>query len=59
MNLLTMRPTGQAADFLNCLSQDLGFVQLVPLGDCFHKIGILELVYVGCRYNETPRVFGC
>lgn len=35
---------------------DLGFVRLLPPGDCFHKTGILELVCVGCRYYEALRL---
>ena len=46
MTLLTKRAIGSAAEFFHCLSLDLGFVQLVPLGHCLNEVEILDLV---CR----------
>ena len=50
--------TGKVAEFFNCLNLDLRLVQLVPgsTQQLFNKIGVLELVCVGCRYYEALRL---
>ena len=57
-SLMVMQATGLAAEFTYCFTLDLRLTELVRFNYCLYKIGILELVCVGCRHYKAPGVIG-
>ena len=42
----------EAAEIVYCSSSHLRLTECVPLNYCLYKIGISELVYMGCRHYK-------